>query len=78
MAKDVYESHMMVLYERMKAMQKDFESKKQDLDGFNKLYDEHAEQLKVSSRASEVRATVKKGQNSISRKEERFFRNATR
>ena len=56
MAKDVYESHMMVLYERMKAMQKDFESKKQDLDEFNKLYDEHAEQLKVSIKAEQVKS----------------------
>ena len=30
MAKAVYESSMMVLYERMKSMQKDFESKKQE------------------------------------------------
>ena len=56
MAKTVYESSMMVLYERMKSMQKDFEAKKQELDAFNKLYDEHAEQLKVSIKAEQVKA----------------------
>ena len=56
MAKAVYESSMMVLYERMKSMQKDFESKKQELDAFNKLYDEHAERLKVSIKAEQVKA----------------------
>jgi recombination DNA repair RAD52 pathway protein len=56
MAKDVYERNMMVLYERMKDMQRDFESKKQDLAEFNKIYDEHAEQLKVSIKAEQVKS----------------------
>lgn len=56
MAKEMYESSMMGLYGRMKSMQKDFESKKRELDDFNKLYDEHAEQLKVSIKAEQVKA----------------------
>ena len=42
-------------YERMKCMQKDLETKKRELDDFNKLYDEHAEQLKVSIKAEQVK-----------------------
>jgi hypothetical protein len=55
MAKEMYESSMMGLYERMKCMQKDFETKKRELDDFNKLYDEHAEQLKVSIKTEQVK-----------------------
>jgi hypothetical protein len=53
MAKDVYERNMMVLYERMKDMQRDLESKKQDLAEFNKIYDEHAEHPLKQSKSNQ-------------------------
>jgi hypothetical protein len=55
MAEEMYESSMMGLYERMKCMQKDIETIKRELDDFNKLYDEHKEQLKVSIKAEQVK-----------------------